>query len=161
MDPALSPDRITDEAERNIEFLAAAARERPAGGASWTCYTVCMDLDNLRARLLAMPGASEETPFGPDALVYKVGGKLFALVAWEAVPLRLSLKCSPLHALALRDEFAAVQPGYHFNKRHWNTVTLDGSVPEPVLDAMIQESCDLVLAGLTRRKREEFLASLR
>lgn len=119
-----------------------------------------MDIDALRARLLAMPGASEETPFGPDALVYKVGGKMFALVAWEAVPLSVSLKCDPLHALALRDEFAAVQPGYHFNKRHWNTVTLDGSVPEAVVDAMIQESYDLVLAGLARRQRQELLASL-
>ncbi len=118
-----------------------------------------MNLDSLRAQLLAMPGASEETPFGPDALVYKVGGKMFALVAWEAKPLTVSLKCDPLHALALRDEFSAVQPGYHFNKRHWNTVTLDGSVPPPVVDAMIQESYDLVLAGLSRHRREEILAS--
>ena len=119
-----------------------------------------MNLDDLRAHLLSMPGATEETPFGPDALVYKVAGKMFALVAWESLPLRISLKCDPLDALALRAEFAAVQPGYHFNKRHWNTVTLDESMPPAILDSMIQESYDLVLAGLSRRRREEFFASL-
>jgi predicted DNA-binding protein (MmcQ/YjbR family) len=112
-----------------------------------------MQLDTLRDILLAKTGASEETPFGPDALVYKVMGKMYALVAWRAVPLRLSLKCDPTYALALRDRYAAVGPGYHLNKRHWNTVTLDGTVPPNEVSGMIDHSYDLVVDKLPKAKR--------
>ncbi len=91
-------------------------------------------LDSLRAYLLSKKGATEETPFGPDALVFKVMGKMFALLAWQSDPLRITLKCDPDDVLALRQQYAAVQPGYYMNNRHWNTVTLDGSIPEA--DAM-------------------------
>ncbi len=113
-----------------------------------------MTLDDLRNRLLAKRDASEETPFGPDVLVYKVRGKIFALVAWKETPLHLSLKCEPLHALALRDQYAAIRPGYHLNKRHWNTATLDASIPDAELNAMIDESYTLAAKGLPKADRQ-------
>lgn len=112
-----------------------------------------MNLQTITACLLAKKGATEETPFGPDALVYKVMGKMFALVAWEEEPLAISLKCEPGQALFLRDVYPAVRPGYHMNKTHWNTVTLDGSIPEPEIWGMIDDSYDLVVAGLSRAQR--------
>ena len=97
-----------------------------------------MDLKALRASLLSRPGAVEDHPFGPQPLVVKVGGKLFALVDEHAAPLTISLKCEPAHAQFLRDSFPAVRPGYHLNKEHWNTVTLDGSIAEDGIRAMIE-----------------------
>ena len=114
-----------------------------------------MELKQVAAYLLAKKGATEETPFGPEALVYKVVGKMFALVAWEADPLTISLKCEPGQAMFLRDIYPAVRPGYHMNKTHWNTVTLDGTVPNEEVLAMIDDSYDLVVQSLTRAKREE------
>lgn len=109
-----------------------------------------MDLKTLTARLLAYEGATEETPFGPQALVYKVMGKMFALVAWEEEPPVLTLKCEPGQALFLRDLYPSVRPGYHMNKKHWNTITLDGAVSEEELAGMIDDSYELVVRGLTR-----------
>ena len=112
-----------------------------------------MDLKALRAYLLARPGAVEDRPFGPQPLVVKVGGKLFALVAEDDAPPTISLKCEPAHAQFLRDSFPAVQPGYHLNKEHWNTVTLDGSIDDDGIRAMIDESYRLVVAGLSKAAR--------
>lgn len=114
-----------------------------------------MELQALRAHLLDHAGAVEETPFGPEALVYKVHGKMFALVAWQSTPLRVTLKCEPLRALALRDEYPAISPGYHMNKRHWNTVKLDESIDAELLDTLIQHSYDLVVRGLPRSIRND------
>ena len=112
-----------------------------------------MNLRQLQSYLLAKKGTTEELPFGPGALVYKVVGKMFALVAEDARPLTISLKCEPGQALFLRDVYPAVRPGYHMNKTHWNTVTLDGSIPEPEIWGMIDDSYDLVVAGLSREQR--------
>ena len=112
-----------------------------------------MDFETLRAYLLSRPGAVEDHPFGPQPLVVKVGGKMFALVAADATPLNVSLKCEPAHAQFLRDTFPAVQPGYHLNKEHWNTVTLDGSIAEEGIRAMIDESYRLVVGGLSKAQR--------
>lgn len=114
-----------------------------------------MELKQLVGYLLGKKGATEETPFGPEALVYKVMGKMFALLAWQADPLQISLKCEPGQAMFLRDLYPAVRPGYHMNKTHWNTVTLDGTVPDEEVLAMIDDSYDLVVKGLPRAKREE------
>ncbi len=114
-----------------------------------------MNLQTITTWLLAKKGATEETPFGPDALVYKVMGKMFALVAWEEEPLAISLKCEPGQALFLRDLYPAVRPGYHMNKKHWNTVTLDGTVPEDEVKGMIDDSYELVVKSLTRAMKEE------
>ena len=110
-------------------------------------------LDALRDRLNSKPGAYEDMPFGPDALVFKVKGKMFALVSWRADPLRISLKCDPFEAEALRDEFDAIGPGYHLNKRHWNTVILDGSVPDFLLQHLIDQSYSLVVSKLKRSEQ--------
>lgn len=109
-----------------------------------------MKLKTLRNILLKKKAATEETPFGPEALVYKVMGKMFALIAWEENPLHLTLKCDPDLALALRAQYKAITAGYHMNKRHWNTVVLDGSVPEEEILAMIDDSYALVVKGLKK-----------
>ena len=113
-----------------------------------------MELKYLQELLLQKDAAVEETPFGPEALVYKVMGKMFALVAWEANPLRITLKCDPDLALALRDQYPAVTPGYHMNKKHWNTVILDDSIPEKQFLDLIDESYTLVVKGLKKADRE-------
>jgi len=101
-----------------------------------------------------MAGAAEEFPFGEATSVFKVGGKIFALSALGSEPLKVSLKCEPDLAERLRDAYPAVVPGYHLNKRHWNTVTIDGSVPEEAVAAMIEDSYDLVVDKLPRATRE-------
>ena len=117
-----------------------------------------MNLDVLRTNLLERPAVTEETPFGPDALVFKVFGKMFALIAWMETPLRITLKCDPVRALELRDQYAAVTPGYHMNKRHWNTVILDDTIEDDVLEQMISDSYDLVVRGLPKSRRDELAA---
>ena len=113
-----------------------------------------MDLETLQKYLLSRHGAVEDHPFGPQPTVLKVGGKIFALLAPDASPLTISLKCDPAHAQFLRDSFAAVRPGYHLNKEHWNTVTLDGSIDDEGIRAMIDESYRLVVKGLSKAARK-------
>src|SRR2546430_16264894 len=112
-----------------------------------------MDLAEFREYCLTKPGATEDTPFGPDVLVFKVGGKMFALAAFDAVPTTVNLKCDPDLALDLRDRYEQVRPGYHMNKKHWNTVEIEGSIPEAELRKMIDHSYDLVVKSLPRAKR--------
>jgi predicted DNA-binding protein (MmcQ/YjbR family) len=114
-----------------------------------------MELEFIRSYLLKKKGATEELPFGPEALVFKVMGKMFALVAWQDNPLRITLKCDPDHALALRDIYPAVQPGYYMNKKHWNTITLDSSIPDDEIVKMIDDSYHLVVKGLKKIDREK------
>lgn len=108
--------------------------------------------DELRVYCLAKPEAAEDFPFDEYAAVYKVAGKMFALVGINEP--RITLKCDPDHAEVLREMYAAVQPGYYMNKRHWNTITLDGTVPDNELLAMIDESYRLVVKGLPKADRE-------
>ena len=103
-----------------------------------------MDFETLRKYLLAKPGASEDFPFGPSAMVFKVRYKMFALIAVEETPLRINLKCDPELARHLRAAYDAVQPGYHMNKKHWNTITIDGSIPDEEIFTMVNDSYDLV-----------------
>jgi len=114
-----------------------------------------MELEILRKTLLNKKATTEELPFGPEALVFKVMGKIFALVAWEKTPLTISLKCEPNHAMALRAMFPSVKPGYHLNKEHWNTVTLDGSLPNDEIIEMINHSYKQVVKGLKRADRKK------
>ncbi|RSM76917.1 DNA-binding protein [Amycolatopsis sp. WAC 01375] len=109
----------------------------------------------LRKLCLGLPGAREEFPFGEDINVYKVAGKVFALGPLKAKPLRISLKCEPDLAVRLRAEHPAITPGYHLNKRHWNTVELDGSLTDDFVREMIEDSYDLVVAGLPKREQEK------
>ncbi len=111
--------------------------------------------ESLRALCAAKPGAVETHPFGPGVAVYKVGGKMFALVPHEAEPATVNLKCDPEWSELLRKAYDAVQPGYHQNKKHWNTVVLDGSVPDDELEELLAHSYELVVASLPRHLREE------
>ena len=107
----------------------------------------------LRRACLDPPGAVQEFPFGPQTSVFKVEGKMFALSALGSDPLEVSLKCEPDLADQLRESYPAIREGYHLNKRHWNTVTLDGSLPDEMVLGMIEDSYDLVVAGLSRAKQ--------
>lgn len=112
-----------------------------------------MIFESIRKYLQDKKGATEEIPFGPQALVYKVIGRMFALLAWEEDPLKITLKCDPEHAQALRAMFPAVQPGYYMNKEHWNTITLDDSIRDEILFEMIDDSYDLVVKRLKKADR--------
>jgi predicted DNA-binding protein (MmcQ/YjbR family) len=90
----------------------------------------------------------------PETSVFKVGGKMFALTALGARPLSVSLKCEPSLAQALRAEHTAVRPGYHLNKRHWITITLDDSLPDELVLGLLEDSYELVVDGLTKRQRD-------
>jgi predicted DNA-binding protein (MmcQ/YjbR family) len=105
----------------------------------------------LRRRCLAKSGAVEEFPFGPESSVFKVGGKIFAISALHRQPLAVSLKCEPDLAERLRATYPEVRPGYHLNKRHWNTVALDGALPDAMVADMLEDSYDLVVSALPRR----------
>lgn len=103
-----------------------------------------MNIESLREYCLSKPGAEETLPFGPDTLVFKVGGKTFLLVGLDAEDLRFNVKCDPDKALELRDEYSCVLPGYHMNKKHWNTIVVDGSVSNALLKEWIDHSYTLV-----------------
>ncbi|GAA2126625.1 MmcQ/YjbR family DNA-binding protein [Streptomyces synnematoformans] len=109
--------------------------------------------EELHAACLEPNGAVEERPFGPETSVFKVGGKVFALSRLDAEPLSVSLKCDPELAVQLRATYPEIVGGYHLNKRHWNTVRLDGAVPERLVLEMIEDSYDLVVAKLPRARR--------
>ena len=102
----------------------------------------------LRRACLAMPGAIEEFPFGPENSVFKVAGKIFALSPLRSRPLRVSVKCDPGLAEQLRASHPAITAGYHLNKRHWNTIVLDGSLPDAMVCDMIEDSYDHIVAAL-------------
>lgn len=100
-----------------------------------------------------LPGAVEDYPFGDGVAVFKVGGRMFALVPLTEEPGSVNLKCDPELAVALRSRYSAVRPGYHQNKRHWNTVDLNGSIPDAECHEMIMHSYELVTAQLPRAER--------
>ncbi|HEX2432992.1 MAG TPA: MmcQ/YjbR family DNA-binding protein [Gaiellaceae bacterium] len=113
-----------------------------------------MTADSLRRWCLARPSAVEEVPFCPETSVFKVGGKMFALTALHTRPLSVSLKCEPSLAEALRAEHSAVVPGYHLNKRHWITATIDDSLPDELVFGLLEDSYELVVDGLPKRERD-------
>jgi len=108
----------------------------------------------LRKLCLGFSGSTETFPFGPGVSVFKVADKMFALSRLDGEPLSVSVKCEPELAEQLRETYSAVNPGYHLNKRHWNTVTVDGSLTDRMIGEMIEDSYDLVVAGLPRAKRQ-------
>jgi predicted DNA-binding protein (MmcQ/YjbR family) len=112
-----------------------------------------MDQHELKAQCLALPGAVEDFPFGDEVSVFKVGGKMFALCRLDGEPLQLSVKCEPELAVQLRATYPAIAPGYHLNKRHWNTITLDGSLPDQMVTDLLGDSYDLVAASLPKARR--------
>ena len=117
-----------------------------------------MKFEQLRKYLLNKKGSLEDTPFGPESLVFKVMGKMFALVVWDETPLRITLKCDPDLAVILRAQYQSVQPGYYMNKKHWNTVTLDGSIDDVFIKELIDHSYDLVFGKLSKSQREKIIS---
>jgi predicted DNA-binding protein (MmcQ/YjbR family) len=113
-----------------------------------------MNPAELRDHCLGFTGAEETFPFGANTSVFKVAGKMFALSGLAATPLAVSLKCEPGLAEALREAYSAVLPGYHLNRRHWNTVIIDGSLNDQMIEEMIEDSYDLVVGKLSAARRE-------
>jgi predicted DNA-binding protein (MmcQ/YjbR family) len=108
----------------------------------------------LRKACLSHDGAVETFPFRPETSVFKVAGKIFALTPLRERPLTVSLKCDPQIAVTLRAAHPEITPGYHLNKRHWNTIALDGALPDRMVLDMIEDSYDLVVASLPAKTRE-------
>ncbi len=116
-----------------------------------------MTFEQTHVYLLSQPGAVEERPFTPELPAYKVGGKMFGLAAPNDVPPKITIKLDPLLGQLLRSTYEAVQAGYHMNKEHWNTITLDGSIPEEELLIWIDESYTLVVSNLPKRVRRQLV----
>ena len=114
-----------------------------------------MDIEQLREYCLLKPGVEETLPFGPDTLVYKVIGKVFLLTGLDTEELRFNVKCDPDKAVELREQFSCVLPGYHMNKKHWNTVVVNGSVSTKQLTEWIDDSYELVVQSFPKKVREE------
>jgi predicted DNA-binding protein (MmcQ/YjbR family) len=126
---------------------------------SMECYSDAvgepMDISQLRAYILAKPGAVEDYPFGPEDLTAKVGGKIFAFVHDRSMPPNISLKCEPTHVQYLRETYPAITTAPYLSKIHWNKIVIDGSIPDDELVTMIEESYRLVVASLTRAQRAD------
>jgi len=116
--------------------------------------TIDMDIETFRLYCLAKPGVSEHLPFDDRTLVFKVGGKMFALCDLESFD-SVNLKCDPERAVELREQYDAVTPGYHMNKTHWNTVKVDGDVNGRMLQELIDHSYELIVSSLPKREREK------
>jgi len=111
-----------------------------------------MNIESFREFCLGFEGVTEELPFGPETLVFKVYGKVFALTGLDQFK-SINLKCDPEMAVELRERYEEVKPGYHMNKKHWNTVQVDGSISDKLLKEWTKHSYDLVLKGVPKSKR--------
>ncbi|HFU75346.1 MAG TPA: MmcQ/YjbR family DNA-binding protein [Arcobacter sp.] len=116
-----------------------------------------MDEQKLEKYLLSKKGTSKEFPFGDYVTVFKVMGKMFAVFSHEDNPQRINLKATPEDCIAFREIYDCVIPGYHMNKKHWNTIILDGSMEDDSLKLMIDDSYDLIVSKLTKKQKEELL----
>lgn len=113
-----------------------------------------MNIEDFRTYCLSKPGTEDGFPFGPDTLVFKVMGKMFALTNLNNTEFKVNLKCNPERAIELRDEYFEIQPGYHMSKKHWNTIHFEGTIPEKLLVELIDHSYDLVVDSLKKSDRE-------
>jgi predicted DNA-binding protein (MmcQ/YjbR family) len=111
-----------------------------------------MNIEEFRDFCLSMNGVTEEFPFDQETLVFKVMGKMFALTDVDTFE-SINLKCDPERAIELREQYPAVLPGYHMNKKHWNTVLANGEIPDPLLKQWTRDSYDLVVSGLPKKDR--------
>ncbi len=115
------------------------------------------DIETVRDYCLKKKGVTEEFPFGPETLVYKVMGKAFLLTGIDEKPFSFNVKCDPDRAIDLRERYDEVHPGYHMNKKHWNTVEAEGRIPNKELFEMIDHSYELVVKGLSKKERDKLL----
>lgn len=119
-----------------------------------------MNHDALRLHCLSLPGVTEDFPFDAETLAFRVEGKIFLLTNVDQRPLRFNAKCDPARAIELRDQYPAIQPGYHMNKSHWNTVTVDGSLPAALVRSLVVDSWRLIVGGLPKGRRQPLLDAL-
>src|SRR5262245_27131552 len=112
-----------------------------------------MDIESIREYCLAKPGAEETLPFGPDVIVFKIGNKAFLLLPLDTEQLQFNVKCDPDLPIELREQFPCVLPGYHMNKKHWNTIVVDGSVPAKQLKEWVDHSYDLVRSKTSGKRK--------
>ena len=115
-----------------------------------------MNVEEFRVYCLAKEGVTEEFPFDETTLVFKVAGKIFAITGLDDPEFKVNLKCDPDRSVLLREEYESIRPGWHMNKRHWNTVYVDGSFPDRLFIELIDHSYDLVVKGLPRKLRDQF-----
>lgn len=113
-----------------------------------------MNIEELREYCLSLKGVSEDFPFDETTLVFKVAGKMFCLTDLEG-ELSINVKNNPEKNIELREEYPAIKPGYHMNKKHWNTILIDGSISDDMIKNLIDESYDLVVMGLTRKQQQD------
>src|SRR5258708_9649917 len=149
--------RITVLLQPRLSNSAAILVTQPETGQGGRVMAAGSRRDRVMAACGTKPGSVEDYPFGDEVAVFKVGGRMFALLSLGPAPGSVSLKCDPGLATDLRGRYAAVTPGYHLNKRHWNTVTLDGSVPDEEVLELVDHSYDLLLAGLTHAHRDHLI----
>jgi len=116
-----------------------------------------MNVETLREYCLSKKTVTEDFPFGESTLVFRVKNKIFLLVSLDSSPLQFNAKCEPDKAIELREQYDAIQPGYHMNKKHWNTVVIDGSISTVLIKEMINDSYDLIAQSLPKKLREELL----
>jgi predicted DNA-binding protein (MmcQ/YjbR family) len=116
-----------------------------------------MNVEELRDYCLGLKGATEDFPFGEFNLVLKVQGKMFGLIPLDNPETQIVLKCDPERAIQLREEYEAITPAWHFNKKHWNSVRIDPSISRTLLCELINHSYELVVAGLPKKLREELV----
>lgn len=116
-----------------------------------------MNIQEFRAYCFTKPACTEDFPFDENSLCLRVGGKIFCIASIDAIPLKVNLKCDPEKAIELREKFDAIIPGFHMNKKHWNTVILDGSLDLDLIKSLIDESYDLIFASLKKSERESII----
>ena len=116
-----------------------------------------MNIETLREYCLSKKAVTEDFPFGEDTLVFRVLNKIFLLISLSSNPLQFNAKCDPDKAIELRDQYDAVQPGYHMNKKHWNTIIMNGSLSNAQLKEMIDDSYNLIVQSLPKKERENLL----
>ncbi|MFC2110428.1 MmcQ/YjbR family DNA-binding protein [Bacteroidota bacterium] len=114
-----------------------------------------MNVEELRAYCLTKPHVTEDFPFDETTLVFKVGGKMFALTSLEKFPPAVNLKCAPHYALELRETYEAIRPGFHMNKKHWNTIAYQNNISKQLLLKLIDHSYDLVVKSLSKKVKIE------
>lgn len=114
-----------------------------------------MNVDEIRDYCLSKNNVTEDMPFGESVLVFRIGGKIFLLTDIEAETISINLKCDPARSLELRETYPDIKPGYHMNKKHWNTVVCDGSLSRSMLLELIDHSYDLIFSSLSAKVRQE------
>lgn len=119
-----------------------------------------MDIEKVRNYCLSKPETTESFPFDDVTLVFKVVGKIFAITSLDRQPMSINLKCDPEKAVELRETYTAISPGYHMNKTHWNTLSLDSSLSSSLVQELIDHSYDMVVATLKKNDRERIKALL-